>query len=73
MALIEAKIGDKCIVEGIERGHTLKKKLLDLGLTPGTEFRVINKRLNGPVIIEVRGTRLVLGRGIAKKISIGIG
>ena len=47
------------------------KRLADLGLTPGTEIKLIRK-INpyGPLEIEARGSNIVLGRGIALKIRI---
>ena len=49
---------------GRRRGH-----LAALGLTPGTEIKVCSN-LGGPLVIEVRGSRLSLGRGIASKIMV---
>jgi len=47
------------------------KRLADLGLTPGTEFQVLRKiHSYGPIEIEVRGSNIALGRGIALKIQI---
>ncbi|NMC37439.1 MAG: ferrous iron transport protein A [Bacteroidales bacterium] len=52
-------------------GRNLTKRLADLGLTAGTRIRVIRRTLfSGPVQIEVAGSRLVLGRGLASKIMV---
>lgn len=49
------------------------KRLADLGLTSGTKIKVIKKApFSGPVKIEVRGSRLVLGRGLASKILVKV-
>ncbi len=40
-----------------------------MGLSPGSEVIVVRNSL-GPMIIEVRGVRLALGRGLASKILV---
>ncbi len=46
------------------------KRLCDLGLTPGTVFKKIEGLSTGPVVIEVRGTKLALGHGVARHILV---
>jgi ferrous iron transport protein A len=51
----------------------LTKRLADLGITSGTVVKVIRKTLfSGPVQVEVAGSRLVLGWGLASKILVEI-
>lgn len=58
----DLKIGDKVKIVGyIENGSVYRKKLLSMGLLPGTEF--VLKRiapLGDPIEIEVRGFSLIL-------------
>jgi Fe2+ transport system protein FeoA len=72
MSLAKVARGQKVVLNKIDNGHQLKKKLQDMGLTPGVEFSVISKTSMGPIIIEVRGARLALGRGIAEKIDVDV-
>lgn len=51
-------------------GWGLQRKLADMGLTPGLIFRVISSQMPGPVIIDVRGSRLALGHGMALRILV---
>lgn len=54
-------------------GSMATKRLADLGLMPGTKIKVIRKApFSGPIKIEVRGSRLVLGRGLASKILVKV-
>lgn len=48
----------------------LEARLAAMGLLPGVELEVIRSAPNGPFIIEVKSTRLVLGRGMAQKIEV---
>ena len=41
-----------------------------MGLIPGVQIRVINSQMPGPIMIDLRGSRLVLGHGVAQKIMV---
>ena len=58
---------------GWGRGWGFKKRLMDMGLTPGTRVTVVKSApFRGPLEILVRGSRLALGRGMAERISVEI-
>ncbi|PVX26573.1 MAG: hypothetical protein CW691_01000 [Candidatus Bathyarchaeum sp.] len=47
------------------------KRLTDLGLTPGTKVTVVKSApFNGPLEINVRGSKLAIGRGMASRIMV---
>ncbi|HDJ04445.1 ferrous iron transport protein A [Candidatus Bathyarchaeota archaeon] len=55
------------------RGWGLRKRLVDMGLTPGTRVTVIKSApFRGPMEILVRGSRLALGRGMAERVYVEI-
>lgn len=55
------------------RGWGFKKRLMDMGLTPGTRITVVRSApLHGPLEVSVRGSRLALGRGMAERIFVEI-
>jgi ferrous iron transport protein A len=69
--LTDIQDGRTGIIVSIHGGRNLTKRLADLGLRTGTEIKVIGKTLfSGPVQVEVSGSRLVLGRGLASKIDV---
>ena len=71
ISLIDIKKGQRGTIVSILGGRMAVKRLADLGLTPGTEIKVLRKiQPYGPVEIEVRGSNIALGRGIALKIQI---
>jgi len=70
MPLAMARPGELVTVTGIRAGRGLQRRLADMGLTPGVQIRVINSGASGPVLIDLRGTRVALGRGIAQKIVV---
>jgi Fe2+ transport system protein FeoA len=58
---------------GVGRGWGFKKRLMDMGLTPGTRVKVVKSApFHGPLEILVRGSRLALGRGMAERIFVEI-
>jgi len=41
-----------------------------MGLTPGVRVKVISSEPGNAIVISVRGSRLVLGKGISEKIEV---
>ena len=62
--------GETVTVTGVRAGWGLQRRLADMGLTPGVQIRVINSQMAGPVLIDLRGSRVALGRGVAQKILV---
>jgi len=68
--LSEVAEGQKVRVVGVDAGVGLTSRLTAMGLTPGTEVLMVSNRGRGPAVVEVRGTRLALGRGMTRKIVV---
>ena len=73
MPLAMAQPGELVTVIGIRAGWGLLRRLADMGLTPGIPIRVINSQMPGPVLINLRGSRVALGRGVAQKVMVAGG
>lgn len=71
MPLSFVKSGDIVKLKAINCGFKLKKRLQDMGITQDLEFKVVNNT-NGPLIIEIRGSKIALGRGEAQKIIVDV-
>ncbi|MFX1604155.1 MAG: ferrous iron transport protein A [Promethearchaeota archaeon] len=52
----------------VSRG--LMRRLMDLGITKGCVFEVVQSGGSGPVLIEVRGTRVAVGKNLACRILV---
>jgi len=53
--------------------HKVLQRLLDMGLTPGTQIQVIKVApLDGPVEISVRSSKLAIGQNIACNVFVEI-
>jgi Fe2+ transport system protein FeoA len=70
MPLAMAGTGEAVRVAGIHAGWGLQRRLADMGLTPGVEIRVMNRQGRGPLTIDLRGSRVALGHGVAHKIIV---
>jgi len=70
MPLSMVSAGELVQVVAVRAGWGLQRRLADMGLTPGVQVRVMNSQRPGPVVINIRGTRLALGHGIAHKIMV---
>lgn len=45
-------------------------RLVDLGLTRGCKFKVVQGGSKGPVLVEIRGTRIALGHALAERVLV---
>jgi ferrous iron transport protein A len=51
-------------------GHHFLSRLASLGFTPGAQLKVVQNYGHGPIIVNLRDTRVALGRGEAAKILV---
>lgn len=70
MTLREGTIGNKYQVKEIQLEDKVKRRLQMLGMTKGTEVRILNNKKSGSIIMKVRGTRFAIGRRIAEGILV---
>lgn len=68
--LTDSYSGSVVRIEKISGGDKLRDKLLSMGVLPGKEIEILSKRKNGPVIVKINDTRIVIGHGMASKILI---
>jgi len=54
----------------ITGGRGIRSKLHGMGLVPGVSLKVLNRNGRGPLIVGVKGSRLVIGQGMAGKIVV---
>ena len=69
--LLQAQIGSTIRIQSFEGGKALASKLRQYGLFIGDQARVLRVgAFAGPVLLEVNGREIALGRGIAAKIFV---
>ena len=68
--LSHIKDGEKVKFVSVDAGRGLKNLLAAMGLVANTEFAVIKNASHGPMILNVKSSRLALGRTMAAKIMV---
>jgi ferrous iron transport protein A len=57
----------------IEGGHGVRSHLNTLGIHIGDWLTVVERApFRGPVLVDVNGTRVAIGRGIASKVMVEV-
>lgn len=62
--------GADVVIRAFEGGHAFLARVAALGLVPGSEVRVLTNQGRGPVLLQVRDTRVAVGRGMANRILV---
>jgi ferrous iron transport protein A len=71
MALDTVGLRKQVRVIAIDGGHGVRAHLNTLGIHIGDWLTVVERApFRGPVLVEVNGTRVALGRGIAVKLRV---
>ena len=69
--LNEVNVGTNCIVKLIEGEGKLRRRIFDMGITPGAQIYVRKVApLGDPVEITIRGYELTLRKDEAKLITV---
>ncbi len=70
LTMLEA--GQRFRVSAVCGGCGASERLADLGLLNGTVAQVVRPSCGGPMLLEVRGSRLAIGRGLASKLLVQV-
>lgn len=70
MSLGKLEDGGSGIVARILGGHGMRSKLLRLGIIPGVPVKKLQGDSTGPVVLEVLGSSVMLGRGMVEAVEI---
>lgn len=70
MILSNGKKGEQFTIINIDTELKIKKRLQDMGLTQGIKIKIMSYYSNNAFILNVRGSRVVIGKDIAEKILV---
>ena len=70
LPLAELSAGEQAMIESLHGGRGLVNRLAVLGFIPGQRIKMVQNIGQGPLIVNVRGARVALGRGEARKIVV---
>jgi len=69
MVMSDLAPGQKASIMAIKGGRGFRQSLLLRGLIEGNIFRMV-KSNPGPIVIEINGSTMAIGRGMANKIIV---
>jgi ferrous iron transport protein A len=71
MTLEDIALHQVALVEDVEGGRGVRSHLQTLGIHVGDRIRVVERApFRGPVLVEINGSRVALGRGVARKVKV---
>jgi len=62
--------GETVKLAKIDASRGLNNRLASMGLLPNVEITVVRNSHPGPFVINVKGSKMMLGRGMAHKIMV---
>jgi ferrous iron transport protein A len=69
--LIDASFGKTVRIAAFEGGRRLEAKLRQIGLMPGDTITVVRAApLGGPLLLDVQGRLVAIGRGVASRVVV---
>lgn len=71
ISLDQLPLGQSAEVVHIGAAKAIRRRLLDLGVLPGVDLRVL-QAAGGPLLVAVRDSRLAIGRTIAQTVFVKI-
>ena len=68
--LSSVSAGETVRLVRIDAGSGLNSRLTAMGLIPKVEIKVVKSGRPGPFVVSVKGSKMVLGRGVVHKIMV---
>jgi ferrous iron transport protein A len=68
--LSQVREGRTVMIIRIDAGCGLNNRLAAMGLLPRVQIKVVNNHHPGPFVIDLKGSKMALGRGMANKIMV---
>ena len=73
-SLVELKENESGTVVSVAGGFGLQRRLATLNIRPGKKIRMLTSQpFRGPIVVEVDGAHLAVGRGMARKVLVEVG
>lgn len=71
MTLNNLLVGDSCVIKNIKDSSKIKRRLLDIGLIPGTSVEcVLSSPSNDSLAYLIRGTIIAIRKVDSKEIEV---
>ena len=70
ICMSDVKDGKTVKIASIDGGWEYRKRITGLGFVKGCEVKVLRNESKGPLVVKVKGSKFVLGRGEASRIFV---
>ena len=70
LPLNDVRAGSIVRIVEIEAGHGLKNRLAAMGLLTNVQIRVVRNDGAGQIIVNVKNSKVILGRGMSHKVFV---
>ncbi len=70
MPLSMVRSGCVATLAEVRAGRGLVRRLSSMGLVPGVDIEVLKSSFGGPIMVRVKGSKVMLGRGMAHAILV---
>lgn len=68
--LDEIPAGKSVSIVSVEAGQDLKNRLASMGLLVNEKIRVVRNDRAGQIIVQVKHSKVILGRGMSHKVTV---
>jgi Fe2+ transport system protein FeoA len=68
--LNDVRAGTTVRIVEVEAGHSLKNRLASMGLLANVQIRVVRNDGAGQIIVNVKNSKVILGRGMSQKVFV---
>jgi Fe2+ transport system protein FeoA len=68
--LNDVRAGTTVRIVEVEAGHGLKNRLASMGLLANVQIRVVRNDGAGQIIVNVKNSKVILGRGMSHKVFV---
>lgn len=73
MKLSDIKIGESAFIKKVNVDNSIKRRLLDIGITPGTKIKSVLKNFNGNLTAySIKGTLIAIREEEANNILVRV-
>ncbi|MHC5158241.1 MAG: FeoA family protein [Planctomycetota bacterium] len=70
LPLNEVRAGTTVRIVEVEAGHSLKNRLASMGLLANVQICVVRNDGAGQIIVSVKNSKVILGRGMSHKVFV---
>ncbi|MFW5696089.1 MAG: FeoA family protein [Alkalispirochaeta sp.] len=68
--LSDVSAGVPVVVARLDGGEGFRSKVISMGLVPGRTVTVRSSGARGPLVVQIDGSRVGLGRDVAQRIMV---